>query len=110
MKFIARLLLVTLTILVVANYVPGIEVDGFYAALIASLVLALLNVLVKPILTILTFPITVITLGLFTFVINALIFWWAAMLLDGFEVVNFTAALVGSLIVSVVTVVGNRLI
>ncbi len=109
MNFIARLLLVTLTILVVATYVPGIHVEGFYAALLAAVVLGLLNVLVKPILTILTFPITVITLGLFSFVINAVIFWWVGSILDGFVVDGFVAAFIGSLIVSAVSVVGNKI-
>jgi putative membrane protein len=103
MKLITRLLLIALVLLIVAEYIPGITVDGFYAALIAAIVLGLLNLFVRPILLILTFPITIITLGLFTFVINAALFWFAATFIDGFAVDSFLHALLGSLIVSVVS-------
>jgi len=101
MKLITRLLLVALVLLIVAEYIPGITVDGFYAALIAAIVLGLLNLFVRPVLLILTFPITIITLGLFTFVINAALFWFAATFIDGFAVESFLHALLGSLIVTV---------
>ena len=76
-------------------------VTSFTSALIAAAVLGLLNAVVRPILVLLTLPVTVITLGLFLFVINALMFWVAASLLTGFEVSGFVAALIGSLIYSV---------
>lgn len=107
-RLITRLLLITLTLLVVAKYIPGITVDGFYTAFIAAVVLGLLNTIVKPILIILTLPITIITIGLFVFVINALLFWFAASFIDGFAVASFWYALLGSLIVSVVSTIGNR--
>ncbi len=110
MKLLSRLLLVTLTLLVVANYIPGIYIDGFYPALIAAVVLALLNLFVKPILFILTLPITVLTLGLFMLVINGFLFWFAASFIDGFGVDSFLHALLGSLIVTVVSAVGNKYI
>lgn len=108
MNILARLLLTTLTLLVVATYVPGITVDGFYSALIAAIILGLLNLFVKPILIILTFPITIITVGLFVLVINTSLFWFTASFVDGFSVASFWHAFLGSLIVSVVSTVGNR--
>lgn len=110
MKLITKLLLVTLTLLLVASLVPGIEVDGFYTALIAAIVIGLLNLFVKPILVLLTLPVTILTLGLFLFVINAFLFWFAASFIEGFAVDGFLAALVGSLIVTVVSTFANRYI
>ena len=78
----------------------GVSVSGFGAAMIAALIIGLLNMLVRPILVILTIPVTVITLGLFLFVINALMFWAASGLVGGFHVNGFGAALLGSLIYS----------
>ena len=108
MKIIAKLLLTTLTLLLVAKYVPGISVEGFYTALIAALILGILNIFVKPILFILTFPITVLTVGLFVLVINAALFWFAASFIDGFSVTGLWPAFLGSLIVTVVSTIGNR--
>lgn len=108
MKILTRLLLVILTLLVVANYIPGIYIEGFYPALIAAVTLGLLNLFVKPVLFVLTLPITVLTLGLFMLVINAGLFWFASSFIDGFEVASFLHALLGSLIVSVVSAVGNK--
>lgn len=105
---LARVLLVALTLLVVAELVPGIGIDGLYPALIAALVLGVLNVFVRPVLFILTLPITVLTLGLFIFVINAALFMFAASFIDGFTVIGFLPALIGSLIVSIVSTYGNR--
>lgn len=105
---ITRLLLITLTLLVIATYIPGITVTGFYPALIAAIVLGILNTLVKPVLIILTLPITVITLGVFIFIINGALFWFSASFIDGFVVTNFWYALLGSLIVSVVSALSNR--
>ena len=73
---------------------------GFGTALIAALVLGLLNTLVRPLLVLLTLPVTLLTLGLFLFVINAMMFWAAASVLDGFHVDGFSAALIGSLLYS----------
>jgi putative membrane protein len=100
MKTITRWLLLAAALLLVAHLYPGVSVASFSAALIAALVLGLLNTLVRPLLVLLTLPVTLITLGLFLFVINALMFWAAASLLDGFNVAGFGAALVGSLLYS----------
>jgi len=100
MKIIVRWLLLAAALLLVAHLSPGVSVTSFGAALGAALVLGLLNMLVRPLLVLLTLPVTVLTLGLFLFVINALMFYFAASLLDGFHVTGFVAALIGSLLYS----------
>lgn len=100
MKLILRWLLLAAALLLVAYLYPGVTVKSFTAAMIAALVLGLLNTIVRPLLVMLTLPVTLLTLGLFLFVINALMFWAAAGVIDGFAVNGFVAALVGSLIYS----------
>ena len=100
MKLIARWLLLAAALLLVAYLYPGVTVTSFGAAMIAALVLGLLNTIVRPLLVLLTLPVTLLTLGLFLFVINALMFWAAAGVLEGFHVTGFWAALIGSLIYS----------
>jgi putative membrane protein len=101
MKIIVRWMLLAAALLLVAHLYSGVTVASFGAALIAAFVLGLLNTLVRPLLVLLTLPVTLLTLGLFLFVINALMFWASASLLDGFNVAGFTAALIGSLLYSV---------
>jgi putative membrane protein len=101
MKIIVRWLLLAAALLLVANLYTGVSVSSFGSALIAAFVLGLFNTLVRPLLVLLTLPVTLITLGLFLFVINALMFWAAASVLDGFNVAGFSAALIGSLLYSV---------
>ena len=100
MKLIVRWLLLAAALLLVAHLYTGVQVTSFTSALIAALVLGLLNTLLRPLLVLLTLPVTLLTLGLFLFVINALMFYAAAYLLDGFGVSGFAAALIGSLIYS----------
>ncbi|MEJ6001516.1 phage holin family protein [Paucibacter soli] len=100
MKTLTRWLLLSGALLLVAHLYPGVQVTSFASAMIAALVLGLLNTLLRPLLVLLTLPVTVLSLGLFLFVINALMFWAAASLLDGFAVTGFGAALIGSLIYS----------
>lgn len=100
MKLIAKWLLSAAALLFVAYLYSGVVVSSFTAALIAALVVGLLNTVLRPVLVVLTLPVTVVSLGLFLFVINALMFWAAAALLDGFHVRGFGAALLGSLIYS----------
>lgn len=107
---VARIVIVALTLLAVSRFVPGISVDGIYAALIAAVVLSLLNLLVRPVLFVLTLPITILTLGLFIFILNALLFWVASSLLQGFEVAGFLPALIGALIVSVVSSIVQKVL
>ncbi len=101
MKIVVRWLLLAAALLLVAQVYPGVQVRSFGSAMIAALVLGLLNTLLRPILVLLTLPVTLITLGLFLFVINALMFYFAASMLDGFGVTGFGAALIGSLLYSV---------
>lgn len=105
MKLILKWLLSAAALLAVAYLYTGVEVRSFAAALTAAFVIGLFNMLLRPVLVLLTLPVTVLTLGLFLFVINALMFWWAASLLNGFYVSGFGAALLGSLIYSVFGVV-----
>lgn len=100
MKLLLRWALLACALLLVAALYPGVQVTSFGAALVAALVLGLLNTLVRPVLILLTLPVTVLTVGLFLFVINALLFWWAASVLEGLEVTGFAAALIGSLLYS----------
>jgi putative membrane protein len=100
MKMIVRWLLLAAALLLVAHLYSGVRVTSFADAMIAALVLGLLNTLVRPVLVLLTFPVTLITLGLFLFVINALMFYAAAYVLTGFNVTGFVAALIGSVIYS----------
>lgn len=100
MKMLARWLLLAAALLLVAHLYPGVSVQNFGAAMIAALVLGLFNAVLRPLLVVLTLPVTLLTLGLFLFVINALMFYWAASLLEGLHVRSFGAALIGSLIYS----------
>lgn len=105
MKLLLRWLLAACALLLVAYLYDGVQVRSFPSALIAAAVIGLFYLLIRPVLVVLTLPVTVVTLGLFLFVINALLFWAAASLLDGFQVRGFGAALLGSLIYSVIMVV-----
>jgi len=100
MKLIFKWLLSAAALLFVAYLYSGVQVQGFGSALIAAAVIGLFNVVLRPVLVVLTLPVTIITLGLFLFIINALMFWAASGVLDGFHVRGFTAALIGSLIYS----------
>jgi putative membrane protein len=107
MKLLARWLLGAAALLAVAHFYSGVEVRNFSSALIAALVIGLFNAVLRPVLVVLTLPVTVLTLGLFLFVINALMFWSAAGILDGFHVQGFTAALIGSLLYTLLGMVIN---
>ena len=100
MKLIIKWLLSAAALLAVAYLYSGVTVTSVPAALLAAAVLGALNTVVRPILVLLTLPVTLVTLGLFLFVINALMFWAAASLLSGLHVTGFVAALIGSLMYS----------
>ncbi len=108
MNILLRVLFNALGLLLIAQFIPGIDVSGVYVAIISALILGLLNLIIKPVLLILTLPITVITLGLFAFVINAALFYFAASFIDGFDVKGFLPAFIGALLMSLVSAVGNR--
>ena len=100
MKLLLKWLLSAAALLFVAYVYGGVQVQSFSSALIAAFVIGLFNAVLRPVLVILTLPVTVVTVGLFLFVINALMFWAAAGVLDGFPVNGFMAALLGPLIYS----------
>ncbi|EJF09130.1 MULTISPECIES: phage holin family protein [Pontibacter] len=102
MGIIIKILLTGVAALIGAYILPGVQIDGFGAALILAVVLALLNAVVRPILVILTIPVTVLTLGLFLLVINALIILLADSLVGGFDVDGFLWALIFSLVLSLI--------
>jgi len=109
-NLITKVLLSAVALLVVAYLLPGIEVESIYIAVIAAVILGLLNLIVRPVLFVLTLPVTIVTLGLFAFVLNALIFWFAASFVDGFSVDGFISALLGSILVSIITALGDKFI
>lgn len=110
MSLILVWLLNAVALLAVAYLLPGITVASFGSALIAALVLGLLNMLVKPVLVFLTLPITIVTLGLFLIVLNALLFWFAGSILKGFQVAGFWWALAGAVLYSLISGLLSRLI
>lgn len=105
MRLILKWLLSALALLAVSYLYSGVQVTSFTHALIAAAVIGLLNMVVRPVLVVLTLPVTIVTLGLFLFIINALLFWAASGLLSGFHVNGFLAALIGSLLYSLLGVV-----
>ena len=100
MKLLIKWVLHATALLALAQLAVGIEVSGFTTAMAAALLVGFLNLFVRPALVVLTLPVTFLTLGLFLFIINALMFWAAAELLDGFRVNGFASALLGSLLYS----------
>lgn len=105
-----KMILTTLAILLVTNVYPGIQVDSVTTAIIAAVVLALINTIVRPVVVILTLPISMLTLGLFLLVINAAMLYLAAWLVNGFDVGGYWDALIASFIISVVVALLNGLI
>jgi putative membrane protein len=82
---------------------PWVTVDSFWSAVIAALVLGLINALIRPLLIVLTLPVTVVTLGLFIFVINGLLFWWVGSFVDGFRVGGFWSGFFGAIVYSLIS-------
>ena len=82
---------------------PWVTVDTFWTALVAALVLGLINALIRPLLLLLTLPVTIVTLGLFIFVINGLLFWWVASFIDGFHVSGFWSGVFGAIVYSLIS-------
>lgn len=113
-RFLLTWLLTAVALVITAYLVPGFVITSFVAALVAAVILGLVNAVVKPILVVLTLPLTVVTLGLFLFVINAITIWLAGYLTPGFDVEGFLPALVGSIVLTLVAgglnfLVGDRL-
>ena len=110
MSIIIRWFINALALMLVSYLYPGVQVAGMFEALIAALVLGLVNALIRPILVLLTLPVTVLTLGLFIFVINAFLFWFVAEIVKGFMVSGFMGALIGSVLFSIITIISSWLI
>ena len=100
MKLLLTWALNAVALLLVPYIVPGINIESFGSALIAVVILGLVNAVIRPIFILLTLPVTLLTLGLFLFVVNALMFWWVGDLLSGFRVAGFFSALFGSIVYS----------
>jgi putative membrane protein len=103
MKLLLVWLLNALALMGVAYLVPGIRVETFTSALIAALVLGLVNAVLRPVLVLLTLPVTVLTLGLFIFIINGLLFWGVGSVLSGFHVSGFWVAVFGAVVYSIIS-------
>lgn len=110
MKIIINLIVTALIVYLLSNFLPGISVDGFGSSVIVVIVLAILNFIVKPILQIISIPITILSLGLFLFVINAIIILLCSSLVGGFHVDGFWSALLFSLVLSIVQSIVGALI
>ena len=110
MGFLLRVLVNALAIMLAASVLPGIEVDGLVPTLAAAVLLGLVNAFVRPVLLILTLPITLVTRGLFLLVLNGFCFWLVAWLVKGFHVSGFGSALLGALVVSIVSWIVTALI
>jgi putative membrane protein len=104
-SFIIRLLINALALLLCAYILPGVHVTGFGGALIAALVLGVVNAILRPVLFVLTLPLQIVTLGLFTLVINGLLFWWVGHWGIGLEVSGFWSAFWGAIVLGIVSYV-----
>lgn len=103
MSLLLRWVFSALSVMVVAYLVPGVKVASFWSALIAALVIGLVNALIRPLIILLTLPVNILTLGLFTLIINALMFWLASSIVKGFDVSGFAAAFWGALVYWIVS-------
>ncbi|MHB1285620.1 MAG: phage holin family protein [Leptospirales bacterium] len=105
MSLILRMFLNALIVYAVAHVIKGVHIKGFGTAILVAIVLGLLNALIRPILFLLTLPINILTLGFFTFVLNALLFWSVTWFVPGFTVDSFISALVSSFLVSLMSLI-----
>lgn len=103
MRLLAVWILNAIALLAVAYLLPSIQVTGFVSALIAAALIALVNMLIKPVLILLTLPVTILTLGLFIFVINGLLFYLVGEVLEGFQVESLLAGILGAVLYSVIS-------
>lgn len=107
--FLLRWLVVAIALGVTAYVLPGVHVGSFGSLVVAALVLGLINAIVKPVLVILTLPLTILTLGIFYLILNALLFWLASAIVPGFRVDGFGWALLGALIVGLISMLLGKL-
>lgn len=110
MRLIAKWIIVALALLALPSIIPGIAIASFGTALLVAFFWGLANLIIRPIILLVFLPITLITLGLFSFVVNALLFWGIGNFVKGFEVATFTDAFLGALVMSAVSVLVNFLL
>lgn len=110
MHFLLRLIINGIVFYLIAMYVPGIHANSFAAAVLAAFIFGIVNAIIRPIVLLLTLPFTILTLGLFIIVVNALMFWLATWIAPGFKVDGFTPALIGGIIMTVVGIITNHLL
>lgn len=109
MHFLLRLLINGIVFYCIALYVPGIHASGFGAAVLAAFIFGIVNAIIRPIVLLLTLPISILTLGLFVIIVNALMFWLTTWIAPGFHVDGFTPALIGGIIMTIVGIITNHL-
>lgn len=110
MSLLLRWIINALTLLLISHLFPSVKVAGFGTALITALILGLVNAVIRPILILITLPINILTLGLFTFVINGLLFWFVASFVKGFDVGGFWSAFWGALAYSIISFIISMLL
>lgn len=110
MRLLLKWFVLALSLVLLANFLPGFHIQSWGVAFWAGAVIGLINLFIRPLVHLLTLPLTLLTLGLFAFVVNALLLWLAAVLVPGFEISTFLDALLGSLFLTVVFALVDRLI
>ena len=108
-KMIIKWVFFALSLMLTAWLIPGISVSGIWAAMLACVIIAIINIFIKPVLLLLTLPVNLVTIGLFTLVINALLFMLAGWIAPGLEVDGFLSALFGSAVFSVLSLIVSKL-
>ncbi|MGA8942221.1 MAG: phage holin family protein [Thermoactinomyces sp.] len=108
MKILLKIIITAVAVVLASKMVAGIEIESWTTAFLAAIVLAVINLIIRPVLVFLTLPINILTLGLFSLVINALLFWFTGSLVEGFFVDGFVPAFLGALIVTVANWITNR--
>ena len=103
MKILVRLLINALAVAITAYLLPNVAIDSFLTAVVVAVVLSVINTFIKPVIKILTLPINLLTLGLFSFVINGLVIWFASRLVEGFTVTGFIWAIIFSIVLSIIS-------
>lgn len=110
MKPLLKLLITSLTIIIAAYFIPGVKIAGFWTAVIVALVLGIVNAVIKPIIMFFTLPLSILTLGLFTFVVNGLMVLLVAYLVPSFQVNSFMTAVIFSVAVTIINWVLTKLV
>ena len=109
-SFVMRIIMLTAGIFLAAYLLPGINVEGYLPAVKAAVLLGLLNAFIKPVIILLTLPITLLTLGLFTIIINGFLLWFVGHAISGLTISGFFTAVLGSIIISLLSILLNRFI